>query len=399
MNDISISENTREINWFINKMNSNMKTKFKYLIFLAVSLFLGFTSCSNNDVADEENNSNETKSLFLKISNGDITTYGTGPTVVDNTDVDFSDGIIYFVNSDGMILKHYTLTVNASSDTNINFSDIQDGTTIENLPGSVSNVHVVGNYAGSPSLATSGNISSITNKILTVASQHDIENVNLYGTNTIVPVGLIEPNKYTCTINLSPTVARIELTDITASGVITSFKVDGIFIDNYYSQATINSILDIANLQDNGTTPADFVGGSTAYPTSLTPAIYDYYTSPIESASNIVALDDDDVWRYSLFATTTGSEIPRIIIRLSEIETTPESNITISGTRFITIRGFKSGSTSLSGIKSGEIYNIGAGDLVFDESNLAITPNEAKIEVEVTIALVKWKVVPITPEL
>lgn len=375
-----------------------MKTKFRYLTFLAVSLFLGFTSCSNDEATGGEEN-NEPKSLFLKISNGDITTYGTGPTVVDNADIDFSGGIIYFVNSDGMILKHYTLTVNATSETNINFSDIQDGTTIENLPGSVSSVYVVGNYTGSPSLATSGNISAVTNKVLTVASQHDIENVNLYGTNTIVAVGSTEPNKYTCAINLRPTVARIELTDITASGVITSFKVDGIFIDNYYSQATINSTLEIENLQDNGTTSGDFMGGSTVYPASLTPAIYDYYTSPLESASKVVALADDDVWRYSLFAKTIGSEIPRIIIRLSEIETTPESDITISGTRFITIRGFKSGSTSLSVIKSGEIYNIGAGDLVFDESNLAITPNEAKIEVEVTIALAKWKVVPITPEL
>ncbi|HML64738.1 MAG TPA: hypothetical protein PKC55_07930 [Dysgonomonas sp.] len=375
-----------------------MKTKFRYLTFLAVSLFLGFTSCSNDDATGGEEN-NEPKSLFLKISNGDIATYGTGPTVVDNADIDFSGGIIYFVNSDGMILKHYTLTVNATSETNINFSDIQDGTTIENLPGGVSSVHVVGNYTGSPSLITSGNISAVTNKVLTVASQHDIENVNLYGTNTIVSVGPTEPNKYTCAINLRPTVARIELTDITASGVITSFKVDGIFIDNYYSQATINSTLEMVNLQDNGTTSGDFVGGSTVYPASLTPAIYDYYTSPLESASKVVALADDDVWRYSLFARQAGSEIPRIIIRLSEIETTPESNITISGTRFITIRGFKSGSTSLSVIKSGEIYNIGAGDLVFDESNLAITPNEAKIEVEVTIALAKWKVVPITPEL
>lgn len=376
-----------------------MKPKFKYLTFLVVSLFFCFTNCSSDDVANEENNSNEVKSLFMKISNGDIGTYGTGPTVVDNSDVDFSDGIIYFVNSDGMILKHYTLTDNVNSLTNINLSDIQDGTTIENLPGSVSSVYVVGNYAGSPSLATSGNITAVTNRILTVTSQHDIENVNLYGTNTIVAVDPLELNKYTCTINLRPTVARIELTDITASGVITSFKVDGIFIDNYYSQATINSTLNIANLQDNGVAPADFIGGSTVYPVSLTPAIYDYYTSPLESVSNVVALTDDDVWRYSLFATTTGSEIPRIIIRLSDIETTPESNISITGTRFITIRGFRNGSTSLSGIKNGEIYNIGAGDLVFDESNLAITPNEAKIEVEVTVALAKWKVIPITPEL
>lgn len=373
-----------------------MKTKFKYLTFVAVSLFLGLTSCSNDDATGE--NSNEAKSLFLKINNRNIATYGTGPTVVDNADVDFSDGIIYFVNSEGMILKHYTLTVNASSETNINFSDIQDGTTIENLPGSVSNVHVIGNYTGSP-LVTSGNIALVTNKLLTVASQYNIENVNLYGTNTVVAVGPLQPNRYTCSINLQPTVARVELTDITASGVITSFKVDGIFIDNYYSRATINSTLSIADLQDNGTISSNFSGGSTVYPTNLTPAIYDYYTPSLESASNVVALAYEDVWRYNLFATTTGSDIPRIIIRLSEIKTTPESNVSISGTRFLTIRGFKSGNSSLTGIKSGEIYNIGAGALVFDESNLAITPNEDKIEVEVTIALAKWKVVPITPEL
>lgn len=370
-----------------------MKTKFKYLTLMAAALLVGFSSCSNDNEADIDNG--PAKSVFLKITNEDApATYAETP-VQGATTVGFSSGDLYFVNASGVILKHYTISNAATSATNISLTDIQAGQAIENLSAAVAAVYVVGN---TPSLPTSGNISVVKAKAIAVASQATIGTVNLYGTSTLTAP--VEPATYhTCTVALKPTVARIELTDIKAGGVITGFKVDGVFVDNYYSQATADGSVVAGDLKYNGTASAAFTNNSTAYPETLTPAIYDWYGTALQSDANVVALADSKVWGYNLFATEAGSTVPRIVIRLKNITTIEASGVTFSDPQFITIQGFKSGDTSLTGIKAGEVYNIAAGALVFDETVLTPTPNLSTIDVNVKVTLVTWVPKSVTPEL
>ena len=371
-----------------------MKTRFKYLALMATALLVGFSSCSNDEDGGKPD-SGTPISLFLKISSDAPASYAEG-AVQGAAPVTFTSGNLYFTDGFGNIKQHYTITTGATTTTNISMSALTGaGETIQNLPGDVSAVYVVGNTSGLP---TSGNISTVKAAALQVQTQGTITNVNLYGeVTTLTSTGT---DTYTCTVNLAPTVARIELTNIKASGVITGFKVAGIFVDNYYSQAAVNGTVAAGNLVNNGAVVAAFDDNSTQYPTALKPSIYDWYTTPL-AASSLPATATTvtgSVWGYNVFATAAGSAVPRIVIRLTDITATAGSGINYSTDQFITITGFKKAGTSLTAIKAGEVYNIGAG-LTFDETDLTPTPNMATIDVEVKVTLASWLPVTVTPEL
>lgn len=370
-----------------------MKTKFVYLILSAMVLLLGFSNCSSKEEIEGED-STETKSVFLKINKEAPITYSEESPVGSSSTVGFNSGDLYFVNAAGAILKHYTLSSSLTSGTNISLTDIQAGKIISNLPGQVAAVHVVGNTSGLP---TSGNISTVKATALQITSQSDIAEVNLYGSAIPTPTS---GNSYNCAITLKPTVARIELTDMTSTGEITGFRVDGIFIDNYYSEATADGSVDSGDLKSNGSVPATFTDNSVAYPTALKTIAYDYYTSGITASSQVAApATSGDVWAYNLFANTTvgAFAVPRIIIRLSNITTNDGS--TYASPQFITIKGLKDSGVSLTAIEAGKVYNIGAGAFSFKETDLTPAPNMNAIDVTVTVTLATWTIVDVTPEL
>lgn len=366
-----------------------MKTNLRHVMFAAM-LLTGLASCTKED--PEIETEGKSKNLFLRIDNG-VTTYSESAPVGSGTKVGFSSGSIYFVNASGTIVKYYTLSNEKTEGANINLTDIEGGVTIKDLPGSTTGAHVIGN---TPNLPTSGNIAAVKAALLQVETQKNIGTVNLYGENKLIPPVAPE-TYYTCVIDLKPTVARVELTDITAKGAITSFEVEGIFVDNYYSQASVDGTINADDLKSNGSIATEFFNETTAYPSKLQEAIYDFYNPALAPTNNVVALKDEKVWGYNLFASAEGSAVPRIIIRLKNITTNNET--TIESPQFITIKGFVSGETALQSFKSGEIYSIAAGALAFDETQLTPVPNQNTIDVKVSVRLADWKVVNVTPEI
>lgn len=379
------------------------KMKFKYAVLTAVTFLVAFTGCSNDDEKGGTAN-NTPKSLFIKISNDAPATYAEG-AVQGAAAVTFSSGTLYFTDAAGVIVDYYTISSAATSTTNIDIAALTGaGETIQDLPGETKDVYVVGNTTGLP---VSGNISAVKSKLLQVYSQATITNVNLYGMGTIPAtpttpaVPGVSNDLYSVSLTLAPTVARFELTDITATGEITGFEVAGIFVDSYYSQAAIDGTVDVANLKINGTNAPAFDNETAEYDVALKGAIYDWYTIPLAAVSNVATPATGSVWGYNVFAAAgpTGSTVPRIIIRLKNITATPASGITFPDDQFLTIRGFKNAGTALEVIKAGEVYNIGAGVFTFDETNLTSVPNISLIDVAVNVTMASWVPVAVTPEL
>lgn len=379
------------------------KMKFKYAVLTAVTFLVAFTGCSNDDEKGGTAN-NTPKSLFIKISNDAPATYAEG-AVQGAAAVTFSSGTLYFTDAAGVIVDYYTISSAATSTTNIDIAALTGaGETIQDLPGETKDVYVVGNTTGLP---VSGNISAVKSKLLQVYSQATITNVNLYGMGTIPAtpttpaVPGVSNDLYSVSLTLAPTVARFELTDITATGEITGFEVAGIFVDSYYSQAAIDGTVDVANLKINGTNAPAFDNETAEYDVALKGPIYDWYTIPLAAVSNVATPATGSVWGYNVFAAAgpTGSTVPRIIIRLKNITATPASGITFPDDQFLTIRGFKNAGTALEVIKAGEVYNIGAGVFTFDETNLTSVPNISLIDVAVNVTMASWVPVAVTPEL
>ena len=376
-----------------------MMKNFKYSILMAVAIVLGFSSCSSDDENGGVIDNSKPKSVFLKISE-EPATYGEG-AIVGATTVNFASGELFFVNSSGAILKHYTITSAATSATNIDMAEITgSGAALANLPGGISDVHIVGNVPSTVDLTAAGitNISQVKAMTLGVATQGDITKVNLYGSKLLTSKVGGNDNEYEAKVTLKPTVARIELTNVKAGGVVKSFQVDGIFIDNYYPEGKIDGTIS-STLTDNGTDPLMFTDNSAKYATALKTFAYDWYAAGVATDVSGVAAPATGVWGYNLFATEAGSAVPRIIIRLSNFTTTNGS--TIASPQFVTIKGLKDKATqaSLTGIKSSEVYNIAADALIINEDVVTEKPNQSLIDVTVTVEVVKWKPVAVEPEL
>lgn len=402
---------------------------------MAITLLMSFSSCSNDDDSMEKNDNSGSKNIYLKISRG-LATYAEGVShYYDNRPIEeiikLNSGNLYFTNKDGNIKRHFFISSDVTSVTNINIATLMNkGVTIADIPGDVKKVYIVGNTSDLP---TAGNISIVKEKVLKIQSQVDLSNVNLYGEADAIDTQTISDdtkNKlYKAEIALVPTVARIELPSIIANcKVITGFKVAGIFIDNYYSTANVDGTVVANILINNESNPAAFGGkiggiGETAeYPATLNPAIYDWFKTPIEAELTDVYSQslylakptaDNKVWVYNVFAAPKGSAVPRIIVRLTDITTDPKSGIEYKVDQYITVRGFTiprftRSSTRANDLESnnshivtmfepGSIYHILSID--FDEKNLSPIPNLKPIDVQVSVKIASWERVDVTPQL
>ena len=367
-----------------------MKTNFKYLTLVVAALLIGLSSCSKDDVTNGSTK-NDTKSVFLKISNAPVT-YAEGAAQA-NAPLSFSSGHLYFTDDAGTILRYHSVGAEGADFT---MTELTTGKEIAELPITVTAVHVVGNTEGLPNATT---ISAIKSHVLNVASQVEVTAgniVNLYGeTTTLTKVD--ETNTYKAAVTIAPTVARIQLTDIKAKGRVTSFKVVGIFVDNYYAEAQVDGTISSA-LVDNGKVATDFVGDSGKYPATLKSSVYDWYTDGLASVGNVVK-PEKAVWGYNLFAKANGSnDFPRIIIRLTDIVTS--GGASFANPQFITIKGFNDASAAaLTTIVPGKVYTIATAGFSFDETNLTPDPNMETKAVSVEVGVTSWDNIPITPNM
>lgn len=400
-----------------------MKIKFKHFtLLIAALLMVGFSSCSSDDVDNttpgvEENG---TKTVFLQINNGP-TTYAEGASKVAGA-VNFKNGDLYFVTAAGAIMKHYTITdadtdiANTVPGKNIKMSDIVkpnlgEGISISGLPGNITQVYIVGNYTTTatttvPALNTSGSIKGINKHVLKVENQGAFDLVNLYGTAPLVQKNDgVAGIDFTASVELKPTVSRIELTELKGDMNIVSFEVEGVFVDNYYSEGNVDGTVVGGSIKDwkDASSSANGVFSNNTegfYPDVLKPTIYDWYTTPfastIDEADEKPSTKPAGVWGYNLFAQGgTVSAVPRIVIRLKNVKAKPETGVTFSDPQFLTIKGFTNGSTAVTKLEPGHIYKI--DPVVFHGVDLGTVPNMKPINVNVNITLANWVVTSLKP--
>ncbi|MDR0333359.1 MAG: hypothetical protein LBI15_07815 [Dysgonamonadaceae bacterium] len=387
-----------------------MKT-FRNVIMLAAALVLGFTSCNNDDVIIENNG--ETKTLSFSITQesaprAEVGKQGATPVV-------FGGGTLFFTTSSGIIVKKITIG-DASADFLVTDATSTTGITIKNVPGTATGATLVGNtnLAILPSGIgqIGGQIQAVKAHAIMVTSQSDITKVNLYGENSapFVKVGDV----YECTINLKPTIARVELSDIVGSEDIASFKVEGIFIDKFYEQAQLGGAVVAGSFKAfaQGATGNNllFRPGTDGSYNNYAVALYDWYTPALESATNVVVPKTaDTVWGYNLFANNSAT--PQIIIRLSEVyvnERDAEGNFTgntflhpnsVGGkSSFVTIKGFVE-VNKLTGFEAGYVYTVDADTWAFGPENITEEPDMQSIDVAVRVTVVNWIPKKVTPEL
>ena len=379
-----------------------MKKIFSKSILTAMALVLFLSSCVSEICLPPIPVEVDYKTISLRLAPPPVTRGESRP--INNGElVEFNSGDLYLVNATGTVIEHFRIISRGApghdlsagiinlDEFDFNNASNSDELILPNIPGSVTDVVIIGN---TPHNDTQGNITAIGERILDIRTQHDAWNVNLFSRTESPLAYNTTSGNWETTLYLAPTVARFEIGAIIGMGNIASFTVEGIYMDNFFSRAKINGERIPASLWSGGDDPGAFVAGQHYFTTNSNNALFDVRpTTPANAWQGTRAGATPAtvqpaggggtyVWSYQLFAPTDPTtfdtdEQPRIVIRLSNITLISGAGTAPDGDRFLTVRDFwhreNNAGTAFEGIRAGEVYQISA--IRFDERDLGIDPN------------------------
>jgi hypothetical protein len=271
------------------------------------------------------------------------------------------------------------------------------GVEIPDVPGHSASVYVIGNLptGGGITIPKVGvSLTTLKQNLISFASQSNMTNgVTLFGGDVIKT----ETSKLVARFNLTPIVARIEIAKIssTKSSDITSFKVNGIFINNYYEAITLEGNAPAIAKKNTATT--DFVGGSAAYPGEYNGILYDYTSSSGQSlgattSSTLYVPQTGNAWVYNLLAPKTSTPYaltaPHIVIAISNIQT--NNGTDYDDTWYLTITNLVYNGEKITHLEPGKVYLI--QHINFSHTNIQPEPEMQSMSVEVEVSLVAWDI-------
>jgi hypothetical protein len=405
------------------------------------------TSCSNDDDPNGGDAAG-TKNVALRI---DLPTVGAtrtvGAQIANGTTLTLSNGSVVFYANDGRITKKLSIVTSLPSpvpaDT-YSFDQMKQGVTISGLDNATASVAVVGNTDISSATGGENWEDWIKTDSIQAGSQTAEGTVNLYGASALkTPQTTGDP--YQATISLQPTVARFEVASVKPGTDLSSFTVEGVYLENFYKEGAVDGGLQAIHVKGLTKTDAamtDYsVTGAGLSPT-WTGSIYDAGSWAINTTDNVPAANK--VWGYYAFAHQRGSYtlaqadsvfqtdpnyqsanggtvVPRIIIKLTHValatgRTGNETNYdyyygvtdasagTTAGDKvwYATIKGFKftpSGGTTpveMKSILAGYVY---ATDPQFSisSSDLHPDPNTGTITADLQVVPITWRGTTLTP--
>ena len=364
-----------------------------------------------------------------------------GSSAAADNAVMFNSGYLLMTNGGGTIVRQFDIRSGAglsNPDAGYLYLDELEsdkGVLLTAVPSTVRRIVIVGNTVLTPAPAVGSNIAAVRAQSINVASQHDSNNVNLWGeaddtetdrsrhsfwhfTGTTAPHRLYEVR-----VALFPTVARMELHRIEAcpDSQIAAFKVEAIFIDRHYLDAHVSGAIPGANVEGHsnfisrGQNADLFRAGERGYdddthlryPTGG--ALFDLIGINATGAGTDAAplavtipghgAPTRNRWAYRLFAmqrtvdasgvvTSRGTRMPAIVIRLSEVRLRGATEA-MTGYRYLTIRGLIVNNELLPGIHALHVYEV--EPVRFTEDDLRPYPNRHAIDVPVRVTLATWQ--------
>ena len=357
--------------------------------------------------------------ISLRIIEQSYETRSVSRPILDGEEVIFHTGDLYLVNAAGLVVQHYRiLNDNSALNTAVtphtigrlqlmacddpDLDPLCGGIILRGVPNTVVRAYIIGN---TPDNRTSGNMTTYVGaRMIDITSQHDplgATGINLFGWSLIgTEVTQGDDSVFPFNIEVNPTVARFEISNITGEGDaqsgIQSFTVAGIFMDNYHAQAHVNGRGFSAARVNNGDNAALFVNNTSQFPNDRMGAIHHWGTWA--SNNRIATPDGNNVWGFQLFAAERGQTAitvvpPYIVIRLSEVVVNNRLGGTTTLTnQFVTVNAFhffqNSSAQHLESITAGYVYRI--NEIRFTEFDLRDAPNRHTIGAEVSIDVCFW---------
>lgn len=229
-------------------------------IMAALTFAAMFAACSDKEI-DNRTPTSDSKSVYLKLNTaGNAKSKAEEPSATGTT-APLLSAIIYFLDGNANPVAQAVYTAGAAGD--ITVADLEAGYEFENIPSTVTQVYVVGNYNSSNAAGATAafptaintsysqieavvlNIQQVaypqladgttSDQLLTVMD--GLAMVHMYGSlpgNWHGDETLDEEDMY-ADITIAPLNARLEIEEISYSGtLLASFTLEGIYINNFF---------------------------------------------------------------------------------------------------------------------------------------------------------------------
>ena len=386
--------------------------KIKTMFAVALAAVVTLASCSKED--NSTPNGGDTTRVVLEVKKP-AGTRAEGSTVAAHQ-VQFQNGYVYFVDGSGVITDVFTIvTTTPTPETNeINLA--AGSVSFDGVSGKSQHIYILGNVPAL-SYAKGADISDVLAEAVEIKSQNNslsastVANVTLYGkTETAINHA---GNPSTASLTVKPIGSRIEVKEFKAVKIdnstptaITTYRIDGIFLNNFYQKSTVAGVKTTNPNNDkiyyakeaNGQTPVNFVTNGGVY----TPANDGYIFNANEargigtytSATKVYApTTSGNVWAYNLFAPEAG-EMPHLVVRVSGLNAEVGVGNQI---RWMTVTKFVDADNTASEVafEPGKIYKIQSFE--FNETNLDVAPEMKTVSALVTVSLVSWEEKTVKP--
>lgn len=379
----------------------------KLCVSLMALVSLLCVSCSNDPEIPEKNDNGI--DVTLSITTNPLTKVLDDNQVGATAPIDVNkEFIVYFMDEFGNTVTAYKLT-----DTQI--GNIKTtGVKFTNLDPSVKSVYVVANVPTSitapgtlPSTDPGITLTDINGAIMNISDQQaaNAASVVLANTGKTVKTSFTSVAaasngnaQFTVAVELTPIVSRIQIKKVSADGTtIASFKLLGIYIDNFYPQMTIGGAFTPLTIQ-HATDKATFDAAQAPYTTTN---LYDE-DKTAGLLQNPFGATPSQVFGYQIFPTTSTAHenVPYIILKISDIVTgtAPTRTIIPTGIYYVAVKAYKNtgASTSVTTFSPGFIYTI--DDIPVSENNIVTDPTKSLINVTVNVTVKAWGSIVLDPD-
>ncbi|MCC8019932.1 MAG: hypothetical protein LIO85_09210 [Rikenellaceae bacterium] len=391
-------------------------------ITIASCAALALASCSGNEKGNGSGTGEpapgETKSAYIKINtkaksrSDEATASGTTATLYS--------ALIYFIDgsSDPVV---YEIMSAAPTGADLTLAELEAGVLVEDIPSSVTQVYVVGNYdvtdangqgadfptdAGDPGVnslrlsdvqdvvldiqqVSYGRLAdgTVVGNLITVMDGQSTLYVYETGDNEWNGDNALTDGDYYANVTISPVVARIEIEEISYTGTLEQFTLEGIYINNYYQQMPVG--LTRLAPTNNGSNPDHYDVGDSDFAYRAYSVMYDLIGDNATGPATFTP--DNGVWAYQVFGNS--NPVPHIILKLTDVVAAGGASL---GDRYVTVSGFADGDgDDIMSFVRNTVYKI--TDLAFTDADIDPLPEPTDVNVWVHVEVEPWATVIVSP--
>lgn len=371
---------------------------------------LALVSCNNEN--NETAASGKTGMAYVKITTPEINNTRAIGENSNGTALTLLGGKIMWSDMHGTITRVVTVVADATYDAAtadaqkgmVKITALAAGATVKEVMEDSKECTFVGPHSATGTAVSVGaKIADVRSAYFGVSSMLDaankgVANVPIYGADTdgLTVSGTGDAKTVSAVFEVKAIGSRIQIGAITGGETVKSFKIAGIWVNNFFSKMPYSQTLAAADLVNNKDVESKYdnitYGGYIA-------ALADFTSFGSLKTWKPVNNDVTKFWAYNVFPNNGfgRTELPHIIVKLTDLV---DVNDGAHGTKWITVKGYADNNIAIENILPGVSYTFDAatGGLKFEIDDVKEKPEMGAIIGNVKITTIPWTDKVVTPE-